>query len=70
MLSRTTASKCPCLDCQTRRPGCHGKCRLYQDWEAQAEAERAEQLKRSILRDALWAYEISADRKCGVVYAR
>ena len=41
----------PCLDCQDREPGCHGKCDKYKTWKAQYEAEKDARLAAKAAED-------------------
>lgn len=42
--TRHDRSGCPCKGCDTRSPGCHGKCKAYTTW---AEKKRIENEKES-----------------------
>ena len=33
--------KTPCIDCDDREPGCHGKCDRYKEWRVEFDAEKA-----------------------------
>lgn len=33
----------PCLNCENREPGCHGKCREYNDWQNERLAKKREE---------------------------
>lgn len=39
--------KAPCLDCNDRQPGCHGRCGRYQVYDAANKKRRAELLEVS-----------------------
>lgn len=45
-----------CKDCQERYPGCHSKCKKYQEFRKARDAEIEENLKRKQIVDVLSSY--------------
>lgn len=41
---------CPCLKCETRKPGCHGYCERYREW-AQIQKTRNEKIQQAKARE-------------------
>lgn len=49
----TSGKDCPCMGCQKRVVGCHGKCDQYKTWDEKRQAEKLERFRRiSILHEA------------------
>ena len=36
----SNATKCPCYECELRKPSCHSACDAYIDWAKRREAQK------------------------------
>lgn len=46
-VNRKTKNAAPCLGCERREPGCHGKCEEYAEWLEPVLKARAARIKDS-----------------------